>query len=140
MKKFSLSLVLLLLLLVVNGQRANAQKETRLNSTPKAFQTFYAKFRNAVVKGDKKTVASLIRFPFSFEYVEENEKGTLSKTRFIEKYDDFFSSERKIFEQKNPVFYSNAGIYDLNDDWDASIFRFEKSGTSYKLVAYLATP
>jgi hypothetical protein len=140
MKKLILLIVLFLSLLAINSERANAQKTLRLNSTPKAFQTFYAKFRKAVVKGDKKTVASLTQFPFKYGF-DAGDEGTFSKSQFMKRFDDIFGSERKIFAQKNPVFYSEkAETYTLEDDWDASNFIFEKRGTSYKFTAYVAEP
>lgn len=140
MKKLILPVVLFLSLLVINGERANAQKRLRLSSTPKAFQTFYAKFRNAAVKGDKKTIVSLTYFPFEYGF-DAGDEGTFTKTQFIERFDNFFSSERKIFAQKNPLFYSEkAGTYNLQDDWDAVNFIFEKKGASYKFTAYIVLP
>lgn len=140
MKKLILLIILFLLLFAVSDERANAQKTQRLESTPKAFQIFYAKFRNAVVKGDKKTVASLTYFPFQYGF-DAGDEGTFSKDQFIKRFEHFFGSERKIFAQKNPVFYSEkVGDYNLNDDWDASTFVFKKKGASYKFTAYIAEP
>lgn len=136
MKKLILLTVLFLSLFAVI---ANAQKSQKLNSTPKAFQTFYAKFRNAVVKGDKNLVASLTQFPFKYGF-DAGDEGTFSKAQFIEKFDDIFGEERTIFEQKNPEFYSGAGTFDLTDEYDASHFIFKKKGASYKFTAYVAEP
>ncbi len=63
MKKLILLIVLFWSLFAAGSETANAQ-ERRLSSTPKAFQTFYAKFRSAMIKDDKRAVASLTRFPF----------------------------------------------------------------------------
>ncbi len=140
MKKLILLTVLFFLLFAVNGsETANAQKKQRLNSTPKAFQIFYAKFRNAVVKGDKNRVASLTQFSFKYAF-DAGDEGTFSKAQFIEKFDNIFGVERKIFARKNPIFYSEAGTYNLTDNDDASHFIFEKKGASYKFTAYLAEP
>jgi hypothetical protein len=140
MKKLILSIVLFLSLLFINGETANAQKALRLSSTPKAFQTFYAKFRSAVVRSDKKTAVSLTHFPFRYGF-DAGDEGTFSKTQFIKIFDRIFVSERKIFAQKNPVFYSEkAGSYTLLDEWDASHFTFQKKGASYKFTAYIAEP
>jgi hypothetical protein len=132
--------ILLLLCLSINGERVNAQKEIRLNSTPQSFQSFYTKFRNAVIEGDKKTVVSLTHFPFSYEYIDEGDRGTFSKAKFIEKFDDFLNRKRKIFTQKNPAFYSDRGTYALSDSSDATVFTFGKKGKTYKLIAFLALP
>lgn len=140
MKKLILLSVLFLSLFAVTGsETASAQKKQKLSAAPKAFQIFYAKFRTAVVKGDKKTVATLTGFPFRYGF-DAGDEGTFSKTRFIEKFDDIFGGERKIFAQKNPIFYSEAGTFNLTDEDDASHYIFEKKGASYKFTAYLAEP
>ena len=139
MKNIILLTVLFLSLFAVNGETANAQRTQRLNSTPKAFQTFYAKFRNAVIKGNKNTVASMTQFPFEYGF-DAGDEGTFSKTQFIERFDVFFGGEQKIFAQKNPIFYSEAGTYNLTDNDDASHFIFEKKGVSYKFTAYVSEP
>ena len=138
MKKHIL-LIVLFLSLALNSEWANAQKQLRLNSTSKAFQTFYAKFRNAVIKRDKETVASLTQFPFGYGF-DAGDEGTFSKAQFIKRFDDFFGGGRKIFTQKNPVFYSEGDTYNLTDEWDASHFIFKKKGTSYKFTDYIAEP
>jgi hypothetical protein len=46
-------------MLLVGASSANAQTSRRLSATPKAFQTFYAKFKSAVLRGDKQAVASM---------------------------------------------------------------------------------
>lgn len=125
-------------LIAANHTTVNAQ-EKRLNSTPKAFQTFYVKFRNAVIKGDKNIVASMTQFPFEYGF-DAGDEGTFSKAQFIKKFDDFFGEERKIFAQKNPVFYFEARTYNLTDNDDASHYIFEKKGASYKFTAYAAEP
>ena len=138
MKKLILLIVLFWSLIAANHTTANSQ-EKRLNSTPKAFQTFYAKFRNAAVKGDKNTVASMTQFPFEYGF-DAGDEGTFSKAQFIERFDDFFGEERKIYAQKNPIFYSEAGTYNLTDNDDASHYIFEKKGASYKFTAYVSEP
>ena len=139
MRKLILMIVLFLSLLAINSETANAQKELRLNSTSKSFQTFFAKFRNAVVKRDKKTVASLTQFPFRYGF-DAGDEGTFTKAQFLKRFGIFFRSERKIFAQKNPVFYSEGATYNLLDEWDASHYIFEKRGASYKFTAFIAEP
>lgn len=139
-KKLILSTLLFWSLFAIIGSGiANAQKSYRLDSTPKAFQVFYAKFRNAVIKGDKNTIASMTYFPFNYGF-DAGDEGTFSKTQFIEKFDDVFAGERKIFAQKNPTFYLEAGTYNLMDENDASHYIFEKKGASYKFTAYVVEP
>jgi len=142
MKKLILLTVLFFSLFAAGGsETSNAQKNQRLNSTPKAFRIFYAKFRNAVVKGDKNTVASLTQFPFKYGF-DAGDEGTFSKAQFIKRFVDIFGGERKIFGQKNPIFYlySETGTFELTDSDDASHYTFEKKGASYKFKAYAAEP
>lgn len=140
MNKCILLIVLLLSLFVVSGERADAQETLKLKSTPKAFQVFYEKFRTAVVKGDKKSVAAMTNFPFQYGF-DVGDEGTFTKAQFIKKFDSFFGGERTIFNGKKVEFYSEkAGSYTLNDEWDASSFAFEKKGTTYKFTAYIASP
>jgi hypothetical protein len=140
MKKIILLSVLFLSLFAATGSgTANAQKSLRLKSTPKAFQTFYAKFRNAVVRGNKNTVASLTQFPFKYAF-DAGDEGTFTKAQFIKKFDNIFGAERNIFAQKNPMFYSEAGTFSLTDETDASHYVFKKKGASYKFTLYASEP
>lgn len=139
-KKFILLNVLFWSLFAIIGSgTAIAQKKQKLDSMLKAFRVFYAKFRNAVIKGDKKTVALLTQFPFQYGF-DAGDEGTFSKTQFIEKFDDLFGRERKIFAQKNPTFYLERGIYDLTNENDASHYIFEKKGARYKFTAFVVEP
>ena len=137
MKKLFL-LIVLFGSLFVGGSETVKGQEKRLSSTPKTFQTFYAKFRMAVLKGDGKTVASLTQFPFKYGF-DTGDEGTLSKAQFIKRFKDFFRGEEKLFAQKNPVLYGGAGSYTLTSD-DAAHFSFEKKGTSYKFTSMIVEP
>ncbi len=140
MKKLVLLIVLFWLFFAVSSKIANAQeKDQRLSSTSKAFQTFYAKFRKAVVKGDKTTVASMTQFPFEYGY-DAGDEGTYSKLQFIKNFRMIFGEDKKIFAQKNPVFYSEAETYNLTDSDDASHYIFKKKGASYKFTAMIGEP
>lgn len=144
MKKLVLLIVLFWSLFAVGGETANAQ-EQRLSSSPKAFQAFYAKFRSAMIKGDKKTVAALTGFPFKYGF-DAGDEGTLSKVQFLKKFDEYFGEyknlsgkNKNVFAQKNPVLYTEAGSYNLTSD-DAAHFSFEKKGASYKFTAMIVEP
>ena len=74
----------------------------------KSFDTFWQKFKSAVIKGDKATVVSLTRFPFSLGYDPSaaNEEGFI-KTRasFLRRYNYVFNEEVdavKCFENTAP--------------------------------------
>jgi hypothetical protein len=137
MKKLILLIVLFWSLFAAGSETANGQ-ERRLSSTPKAFQTFYAKFRSAMIKDDKRAVASLTLFPFIYGF-DTGDEGTLSKAQFIKRFDRFFGKNKKLFAQKNPQLSSEAGNYDLTDEY-ATHFIFEKKGASYKFTARIVEP
>ena len=140
MRKLILTSVLFLLFFAFGGGgTADAQKKLRLNSTPKVFQTFYAKFRNAANKGDKKTIVSVTRFPFKYGF-DAGDEGTFTKAQFVEKFDVFFDAESDIFAQKNPEFYQEAGTFNLTDESNASHYIFEKKGAGYKFTAFIVEP
>lgn len=137
MRKIVLLIVLVWLIVAANGVTAVAQ-EKRLNSTPKAFQTFYAKFKSAMVKGDKTAVASLTQFPFRYGF-DAGDEGTFSKAQFTKRFKELFGSYKKLFAQNNPVFALDEGTFNLTSD-DATHFRFEKKGATYKFVAMISEP
>ncbi len=140
MKKFTVLSVLFILLITVLGTATiTAQKNQKLNSTPKAFQIFYGKFRTAVIKSDKKAVISLTRFPFEYGW-DAGDEGTYSKIQFIKKYKDIFGGTNKLFAQKDPTFYVERGTFNLTNEEDASHYIFERSGTSYKFTAIIVEP
>ena len=53
-------------------------------------EPFWDKFKNAVIKGDKKTVASLTYFPLNMPY---GVKSVKSKADFIKRYDKIMNME-----------------------------------------------
>ena len=140
MKQILVVTALLLLMFAANGGEAvSAQASRRLTATPKAFQVFYAKFRKAVVAGDKSTVASLTRFPFEYGY-DAGDEGTYSRAQFLKKFNEVFGTDRRFFARTNPTFHVNGASYDLEDDSDASHYVFEKRGTGYQFTSYIAEP
>ena len=74
----------------------------------KSFNIFWAKFKLAVIKGDKETVASLTKFPFSLGYDPSaaNEEGFIKKrASFLRQYNYVFNEEVdavKCFENTAP--------------------------------------
>lgn len=137
MRKFSLSIALCLLVFAV--VEARAQKDVRLNQTPKTFQTFYAKFRAAVLKGDRKTAVALTRFPFRYAF-DAGDEGTFSKTEFSKKFNIILGDETNVFNQKSPKFYMEDESYYLNDEQNAASYEFEKTGAVWKFVGYYVQP
>ncbi|MEO7673100.1 MAG: hypothetical protein ABIU09_03360 [Pyrinomonadaceae bacterium] len=118
---------------------ADAQTERRLSSTPKAFQTFYAKFRTAVIKRDRNAVVALTNFPFRYGW-DAGDEGTYTRSQFIAKFNDIFGGTRKFFGQANPTFHFDAGSFNLTNEEDASHYVFEKRGSNYKFTAFVVEP
>jgi hypothetical protein len=64
----------------------------------KEFAAFFSRFRAAVVRNDKQTVASMTRFPFLFDNKER------SRDEFIKIHSQLFNSKvRKCFVRAKPL-------------------------------------
>ncbi|MGI8545308.1 MAG: hypothetical protein ACR2MD_17755 [Aridibacter sp.] len=139
MKNYIFLIVLVLSVFVINSQTINAQ-DKRLDSSPKNFRTFFAKFKNAVAKNDKTKVSSMTCFLFQYGF-DEGDEGTLSKTRFIEKFDEFFGeSPSEFFTEKNPLFSKgDDGTYYILTE-NAVSLAFKKKGKSFMFIAYIVLP
>ena len=140
MKQILVVTVLLFLMFAASGgEAASAQASRRLTAMPKAFQVFYGKFRKAVIAGDKRTVASLTRFPFDYGY-DAGDEGTYSRAQFLKNFKEVFGTDRRLFARTNPAFRVNGASYDLEDNSDASHYIFEKKGARYQFTAYIVEP
>ena len=126
-------------MLLNGGPTVCAQQTQKLSATPRAFQTFYTKFRKAVIAKNKTTVASLTRFPFEYGF-DAGDEGTFSRVEFLNRFNDLFGGERGIFAQSNPSFYAEPGRYELVDETDASHYIFERKGAAYQFTAYVSEP
>ncbi len=140
MKNFLFSIVFAAAIFVFGSQNAAAQAETRLNSSPKAFQTFFAKFMTAVRAGDKASVASMTRFPFEYGFDTGNE-GRMTKAQFMKRFNEIFGrSPKRFLTEKNPLFTrGDRGSYVIMTD-DAANLTFVKSGASFKFTAFIVEP
>lgn len=72
--------------------------------TKESREVFWEKFRTAVIKKDKTTVANLSQFPFSMPY---GMRDVRSKTQLIRRYRDVFNHEGDAavcFADAKPVF------------------------------------
>ncbi len=110
-----IAIVVVLMALSAAGQYAPEPVQERLNSAPKAFRTFFAKFRTAVEKNRKSEVVSLTRFPFAYAY-DAGDEGTHSRAQFLKNFKhitgDFFGEYKM---EKNPVFWQERReIYHLD--------------------------
>lgn len=140
MKNFILLIALIFTLFVAGSQPANAQGDKRLDSSPRAFQTFFAKFRSAVAKSDKNVVALMTRFPFAYGF-DAGDEGTMSKAQFIKRYKEVFGDAPKDFlTEKNPLFsIVEDGSYFISTE-DGAHLMIIKSGNSFKFASYVIEP
>lgn len=82
------------LVIIIFSSVANAQSN---------FNTFWLKFKTAVVKGDKVAVANLTSFPLGMPY---GVKSVKSKADFIKRYNKIINLEanaKRCFQAKTPV-------------------------------------
>lgn len=139
MKKHFLRVALFVTLFGVGFQTANGQ-EKRLVQSPKEFQAFFAKFKAAVEKKEKATVASMTLFPFKYGF-DAGDEGKMTKAQFIKRFAELFGNDPKRFvDEPNPLFSKNAaGQYTLSYE-DATYLVFIKQGKSFKFTTYLVEP
>ena len=137
--KRGVSLFLLAVTLVCSTQFAFGQTEKKLSSTPKEFQTFYAKFKGAVLRKDRQAVASMTSFPFKYGW-DAGDEGTYSRSRFLTNFTRIFGNNQKIFRQANPSFTIDGKSLDLMDEDDASHYGFVKTATGYKFRSIMVEP
>ncbi len=143
MKRIALSITSTIVLSVgmflIAATVADAQTTRRLSSTPRAFQSFYAKFRAAVLKGDKNAVASMTSFPFPYGW-DAGDEGTYTRKQFLAKYNDMFRGTRKLFSRSNPNFTVDGNSISITNMADASAYIFEKKGSSYYFTSFVVEP
>jgi hypothetical protein len=96
--------VFTLLVLVVAGMAINASELRNVAQSDAGIEEFWEKFRDAVIKGDKPTVARLSRFPISMPYGIASVKN---RAQLIRRYRDVFnhdgSSASDCFATAKPV-------------------------------------
>ena len=78
------AIVALFAALSISAQIKGQPREKRLASSPQAFRTFFAEFKNAVAKSDKVAVAAMTRFPFSYGF-DAGDEGKMSRAAVFEK-------------------------------------------------------
>lgn len=137
MKKYIFLTLLLLTLFGISGQTINAQ-EKRLDSSPKDFKTFFAKFRKAVEKNDKTSVASMTKFPFRYGF-DAGDEGTMTRAQFIKRFTEIFDNPKEFFTEDNPVFSLEGKTYYISTE-NASHLSFIKQGSDFKFVSYIVEP
>lgn len=130
----------LLGLVFIIAANVPAQKKVRLNSTPKAFRDFYAKFVRTARKGDVKTLANFAHYPFHYGF-DAGDEGYWKRSQFVKQFGDVLMPQPIVFKEKNPEFTVDKGTYTLLAEPDgASYYTFAKRGGSYKFISYLVEP
>jgi len=134
MKKLLIACSLLLLL-----SFTVAAQDERLRDAPKSFRTFYASFIRAVERSDKKAVASMTTFPFTWR-LDAGDEGRYTRTQFIRNFKRLFGDDpRDALPGDDPSYGREGRKYYISTE-DASHFGFLKTGRTYKFVSYIVEP
>src|SRR2546423_12398144 len=87
-------------LLVIAALQINAS----VTPTDASIDTFWAKFKTAVIKGDKETVSTMCQFPITMPY---RVPSIRTKAQFMRRYRDLFNDQTdaaKCFAESKPEF------------------------------------
>ena len=119
---------------------AYAQTERRLNQCPAKFRTFYTKFKAAVLRNDKNSVATMTKFPFHWGF-DAGDEGYYTQKQFIRNFRRFFDGDpQNIIRERNPLCARlEEGSIDVTSE-DATHLSFKPSGSEYKFAAYMVEP
>ncbi|MEQ1921163.1 MAG: hypothetical protein ABL952_01525 [Pyrinomonadaceae bacterium] len=135
-----IAIVILLAALPIAAQNAPEPKRDRLDSAPKAFRVFFAKFQTAVEKNNKTQVVAMTRFPFAYGY-DAGDEGMYTRAQFLKNYKhvtgDFFGEYRM---GKNPWFSKEDAVTYIISTENASHLTFAKSGNTFKFMSYIVEP
>ena len=118
---------------------ALASAGVNLRQTNDGFTTFWLKFRMAVIRGDKKAVAALSKFPIGMSYGIRSIKGPAELGR---RYRDLFNEQTdaaKCFAKKEPEKEEGkAARYSVACPDAAGnevvVYQFERTKTGWKFV------
>jgi hypothetical protein len=140
MKRSILIFVFAAMMFVAGSQTIVAQQTRRLRESPKAFQTFFAKFKAAVEKSDKTAIAAMTKFPFKYGF-DAGDEGTMTREQFVRRFADVFGESPKQFlPEKNPRVRKNKdNSYTVSTE-DAAHLLFEPSGGGFKFAALMVEP
>jgi hypothetical protein len=97
------------------------------------FNTFWQKFKTAVVKGDKSAVASMTKFPLEMPY---GHKSIRSKTDFINRFNKIMNLEanvKRCFQARKPTKDDN-GNYSID-----CAFKGESESSDNRPIVYTFT-
>ena len=101
-----------------------------------SFNSFWAKFKDAVTREDKQALSAMVKYPLSMPY---GVKSVKNKTDFVKRYREIFykqlegfpvNNAKKCFAGATPEKDENAYIVACND---VVIFRFVSNAGTWKL-------
>jgi hypothetical protein len=103
-----------------------------------SFDTFWTKFKDAVMKDDKQTLSGMAKYPLSMPY---GVKSVKNKTDFIKRYKTIFDGQlkgfpidtaKKCFAGAKPEKEEGSSAYIVPCN-EVVIFRFVKTSSGWKL-------
>lgn len=116
-----------------------AAQEQRLDSSPKVFRAFFAKFLDSVRSNDRSSVAAMTSFPLRYGF-DAGDEGTMTRTQFIKRFAEIFGkSPREFLPEKNPLFRHDGSNYTVSTE-DAAHLTFRRKGARFYLRSYIVEP
>jgi hypothetical protein len=125
----------------LDGASPNARQA---NKAADSIDTFWAKFKTAVIKGNKETVAALSRFPISRGY---GMASIRNKAQFLHRYRDVFFNETnaaRCFPKASPVidkerpqeFTISCPSASDGREEEPFVYTFTRTRTGWKLTSF----
>ena len=134
------TIVVGLLVLMLAGSASSINQMQNVAPKDAGIEQFWEKFRDAVTKGNKTTVAAMSNFPISMPY---GMASVRNKSQLIRRYRDVFnhdgSSASECFSTAKPVIdparpnYFTVGCKNLAGD-EVIIYHFKRTAASWKFV------
>jgi hypothetical protein len=136
MKKVIVSM----LIAAVLAMSGFAQDERRDGQCPAAFRTFYGKFKSAVIRNDKTSVAAMTKFPFIWGF-DAGDEGTYSRSQFVRNFGRLFDADVRRFLRRKDLacVRSSSGAIDITTE-NALHLGFVRSGRTYMFASYMVEP
>ena len=134
------SIIIGLLVLMLAGSASNRNVLQTVAPKTLGVEQFWEKFRDAVTKGNKTTVASMSQFPISMPY---GMASVRNKSQLLRRYRDVFnhdgSSASECFSSAKPVIdparpnYFTVGCKNLAGD-EVIIYHFKRTTAGWKFL------
>ena len=116
-----------------------AAQEKRLDSSPKVFQAFFARFLDRVHRNDRSSVAAMTSFPLRYGF-DAGDEGTMTRKQFLKRFAEIFGeSPNEFLIEKNPLFRQDGSSYTVSTE-DAAHMTFRRKGTGFFLKSYIVEP